>query len=52
MFKNFEDALIGKIKRKKYEPNKNTFKVYQRGFDMFKKVLEKNLPLYDYAKGR
>jgi xylulokinase len=52
MFKNFEDALIGKIKRKKYEPNEDTFKVYQRGFDIFKKVLEKNLSLYDYVRGR
>jgi xylulokinase len=49
MFKNFEDALIGKIRRKRYVPNEDTFKVYQRGFDIFKRVLEKSLPLYDYA---
>jgi xylulokinase len=51
MFKDLEEALTGKIPKKKYTPASDNFAVYRRGFDLFKNILEKNLPLYDYAKG-
>jgi xylulokinase len=51
MFKNLEDALAGKFPGKKYMPTADNSAVYRRGFDLFKDILEKNLPLYDNAKG-
>jgi xylulokinase len=51
MFKNLEDALAGKLPGKKYMPTADNIAVYRRGFDLFKDILEKNLPLYDNAKG-
>jgi sugar (pentulose or hexulose) kinase len=51
IFKSLEDALAGKLPVKKYTPAGDNSAVYRRGFDLFKDVLEKNLPLYANAKG-
>jgi xylulokinase len=50
MYKDLNDALGGRIPTGKYTPDKNNVGVYQRGFAIFKKVLEGNLPLFEYAK--
>jgi sugar (pentulose or hexulose) kinase len=51
MFRNFEEALSGKIPVKRYSPASDTVAIYRRAFDLFRNILEKNLPLYDYSKG-
>ncbi|MDR0718215.1 MAG: hypothetical protein LBF78_01165 [Treponema sp.] len=51
IFKNLEDALAGKLSIKKYMPAGDNSAIYRRGFDLFKDILEKSLPLYDNAKG-
>jgi sugar (pentulose or hexulose) kinase len=51
MFKNLEDALVKKLSIRKYMPASDNSSIYRRGFDLFKDILEKNLSLYDNAKG-
>jgi xylulokinase len=50
MFRDFEDALAGKIPYKRYVPNGKFFSVYRKNFDMFKTLLDNSMPMYAYAK--
>jgi xylulokinase len=52
MFRDLEDALGEKIKRKHYSPNAELFETYRKTYNVFLKALEANMPVYDYAAGK